>query len=186
MEENWRDVPGYEGLYQISIDTKKGKCRSLNYNRSGKVKELSNRPDRRGRINWVLFKDKKSHTKQAAKWIALTYPELVENDYFESAEIDHKDTDTLNNYPSNLHWVTRSGNQSNPLTKEHLRTSKINRSDQSKRVLQYTLDGKYVNDYPSASEAERQTGYTRSGISNTAAGRLTHYKGYKWKYLITK
>lgn len=26
--------------------------------------------------------------------------------------------------------------------------------------------------------------YQRSGISNTAAGRLTHYKGYKWKYII--
>ena len=45
--EEWRDIPGFEGLYQISIDTKEGRCRSLNFNRSGKVKELSNKPSKK-------------------------------------------------------------------------------------------------------------------------------------------
>jgi hypothetical protein len=37
MKEIWRDVPNYEGLYQISNN---GKVRSLNYNRTKKQKEL--------------------------------------------------------------------------------------------------------------------------------------------------
>jgi len=37
MEEIWRDVPRYEGLYQVSST---GKVRSLNYNGTKKQKEL--------------------------------------------------------------------------------------------------------------------------------------------------
>ena len=53
MTEEWRDVPGYEGRYQISIDTKEGRCRSLNYEHTGKPKDLSNKPGKRyNRICW--------------------------------------------------------------------------------------------------------------------------------------
>lgn len=125
MEENWRDVPGYEGLYQISIDTKEGRCRSLNYWKTKKTKELSNKPKKGGhrsgdRIWWTLCKNGEHKFQQAARWIALTYPELVENKYFEGAVIDHKDTDTLNNHPQNLKWVTPKENCNNPLTLKHL------------------------------------------------------------------
>ena len=121
MTEEWRDVPGYEGLYQISIDTKEGRCRSLNYEKTGKVKELSNKPcSRDKRIKWGLYRNGNLKIRQAARWIAITFPELIENEYFEGAEIDHKDTDRLNNQPSNLRWVSREGNLNNPLTKKHM------------------------------------------------------------------
>lgn len=116
--EQWRDVPNYEGLYQISIDTKEGKCRRIFKN--GKVKELSNNPNKKfGRIYWGLCKDGVSRKPQAAVWIALTYPEYVQNEWFEGAEIEHIDTDRLNNHPSNLKWVTRKQNLNNPLTIKH-------------------------------------------------------------------
>lgn len=119
MEENWRDVPGYEGLYQISIDTKEGKCRRLYKN--GNIRILNytlNKANKR--YYWNLSKHNKYKSYQAAKWIALTYPELIENEYFEGAEIDHKDTDRLNNQPSNLRWVSKKDNLNNPLTIKHL------------------------------------------------------------------
>lgn len=114
----WRKVPGFE-RYEISIKTKEGECRSLNYRRTGKTKVFSNVKNSCGRVNWRLYKDNNGYLQQAAVWIALTYPELVENEYFEGAEIDHIDTDPLNNHPSNLRWVTRKGNQNNPLTRKH-------------------------------------------------------------------
>lgn len=85
---------------------------------------LSNNPDKRGRIYWCLFKRCKGSTRQAAVWIALTFPELIQNEYFEGAEIDHIDTDRLNNRPSNLRWVTRKENANNPLTRLHNSESK--------------------------------------------------------------
>lgn len=128
MKELWRDVPGYEGFYQISIDTKEGRCRSLNYWKTKQVKELSNRPKKGGnnsgdRIWWTLSKNGVHTFKQAAYWIAITFPELIENEQFEGAVVDHKDTDPLNNHPSNLRWVTQRGNMNNPLTKKHLSDS---------------------------------------------------------------
>lgn len=113
--KKWRDVPGYEGLYQISIETKEGQCRSL---RRGKL--LSNRPNKRfKRIYWSLCKNGIAKKPQAAYWIAITFPDLIQNDYFEGAEIDHIDTDRLNNHPSNLRWVTRKENLNNPLTRKN-------------------------------------------------------------------
>ena len=202
MTEEWRDVPGFEGLYQIDISTKEGRCRSLNYEHTGKPKDLSNKPGKRdSRILWHLCKNGKCICRQAAYWIAITYPELIQNEYFEGAEIDHKDTDRLNNHPSNLRWVTRRGNLNNPLTKQHMCSSQkgrvitedaknrmrlklTNRKDQSKIVKQFSKDLVLVAEYESLNEAERQTGISAKVISKCCLGK-PHYKtagGFIWKY----
>ena len=127
--EELREVPGTDGRYLIDISTKEGRCISL-YSRYGLRKEahyLSNTPDKRGYIIWRMKIDGVPVLHQAARWIAITFPELVENEYFEGAEIDHIDTDRLNNHPSNLRWVDRYGQMNNPLTKEHSSQSAINR-----------------------------------------------------------
>ena len=182
MQENWRDIPGYEGLYQISIDGEV-RCRRLYMN--GKIRVLSNRPKKEDRIYWCLCKGNVKNDNQAARWIALTYPELIENSYFDGAEIDHKDGNKMNNSPANLHWVTRKGNMNNPVTKKQISLTELNRTDISQRVVQYTLNGDYVNDYPSAQEAARQTGFSQGCISAVARGERKTHKGYKWKYLIS-
>lgn len=187
MEENWRDVPGYEGLYQISIDTPEGRCRSLNYHREGQVKDLSNNPRTGNRIGWSLCKKGQVTHYQAAKWIALTYPELIENEYFEGAVIDHKNTDSMDNRPSNLHWVTPGENQSNPLTKKHRKDACLNNPKNSKPVNQYSKQGDYITTYPSVNEAERQTGVFAQNISacclgkQKSAGKIGEER-FIWKY----
>lgn len=206
--EQWRDIPGYEGKYQISIDTPEGKCRSLNYlGHKGIVKELHSTPGKyTNRIYWGLTKNGKKCEKQAAVWIALTYPELIENEYFEGAEIDHINTDPLDNRPCNLRWVDRAGQMNNPLTKEHnslahkgkhlseetkdklRKTSSgifVNRKNQSIPVLQYTLDGVYIARYHSQMEAERKTGIAHTHISACCKGKIKQTKGYVFKYEST-
>lgn len=198
--EEWKDVPGYEGLYQISIDTKEGKCKSL---RTGKI--LSNKPNKIGRLNWVLYKEGKPHSQQAGRWIALTYPELIANEWFYGAQIDHINTDPLDNNPKNLRWVTPIGQQNNPLTKEHIRNSRIgkcltertksklskirkgkqiNRKDQSKPVSQYTTGGDFIATYQSIREAERKTNIDNAQISACCLNKPKHKTagGFVWKY----
>jgi len=119
--ENLREVPGTDGKYLIDISTKEGRCISL-YNKYGlreKPHYLSTKPDKKGYIYWRMKINGVQVVHQAARWIAITYPELVQNEYFEGAEIDHIDTDRLNNHPSNLRWTDRSGQMRNPLTKTH-------------------------------------------------------------------
>lgn len=198
MEEiDIRTVPGFED-YRIDISTKEGRCFS-------KRKQLSNKPSKRdGRVVWALYNDKKVTHHQAARWIAITFPELVQNEYFEGAEIDHIDTDPLNNHPSNLRWVDRYGQMNNPLTKIHLseaqkgkKTSvetrkkmsevkkgiQLNRPDQSKQVMQLSMADEELYIYPSTMQAERETGVAHTSISYCCNGKQSFAGGYKWKYL---
>lgn len=193
--EEWRNVPGFNGKYQIDISTKEGRCRTIFKNH---IRELSNNPSKyTGYIIWHLRNNGKETCQQAARWIAITYPELVQNEYFEGAEIDHIDTNTLNNQPSNLRWVDRAGQMNNPITLNRLREvmktdeykSKLhkvltNNSKISHPVEQYTLNGVYIAEYPSIKEAERQTGIA-CGQIGACCRRKPHYNtagGFIWKY----
>ena len=200
MKDTWRKVPGYD--YEISIDTKEGRCRSL---KTGII--LSNKPDKRGYIQWNILDGSVRHHQQAARWIAITYPELVENEYFEGACIDHKDTDRLNNHPSNLHWVTQRQNMNNPITRKNIskaltgkhlsdetrqklrdthkgpRPWSINKVGKRRCVNQYEKDGTFVSSYPTTKEAERQTGVTHANITAACRGHRPSAGGYLWEYV---
>ena len=182
MEEKWRNAPGFAN-YQISIDTPEGRCRCLNFNKTGAIKTLSNKPSKRdGRIVWTLCRDGQRVSWQAARWIALTYPELVQNEYFEGAVIDHIDTNPLNNHPSNLRWVTPRGNNNNPLTKKHMSASLKNKCYTSKPVKQYTKTGVLVATYPSVREASRVVNISSTSIYRCCSNCYKTAGGYIWTY----
>lgn len=187
--EEWRNVPGYDGRYKISIATKEGKCKSLNYlGHKGVEKELSNKAygtNNYKQIVWRLTNNGVVTSHTAARWIALTYPELIENEYFKGAEIDHKDTDTLNNHPSNLRWVDRKGNLNNPLTKQHKKVAFAQRERKGPfpaAVEQFSLEGVYIKCYDTIAEAHKKTGICRASISMCCNGKLKKAGNYLWKY----
>lgn len=60
--------------------------------------------------------------------------------------------------------------------------SQKNNSITSKKVYQYTLDGKLVAEYPSAKEAFRQTGFDHSRICACCTGRSKTAYGFKWSH----
>lgn len=177
--EEWRDVPEYGGKYQISINTKEGKCR----NRTRR--ELSNKPSKQDkRIYWVLTINGKATTQQAARWIAITYPELVQNEYFPGAEIDHINTDRLDNHPSNLRWVDRRTNLNNPLTREHMSDGQIGKRNRLGKGLttQQYKNGTLVAVYKTLSDASKQTGIHLGDISECCLGKRKTAGGFTWKY----
>lgn len=205
----WRNVPGYEN-YLIEITTKEGRCLSLNFKGRGVQKFLSNKVKKSGRIYWTLTNENGEYIcRQAAKWIALTYPELVENEYFEGAEIDHKDGNKLNNHPSNLRWATHKENMNNPITVEVIRRNTtnnnpfkgkhhsmearekmsnahkgklLNNQKISKPVQQVSKDGVLIAEYPSVNEAYRQTGISDGNIHSVCRGKRAIAGGYVWKF----
>lgn len=204
-KQEWRTVPGYPN-YQISIDIPEGRCRSLSYRRTGKIKQLLNKPQQ-NRIYWDLRNEGERNTQQAARWIALTFPELIKNEYFEGAEIDHINTDAMDNRPSNLRWVTRKENLNNPLTRKHNSESKkgdkstlwgkhlpestrkkisekrTNNPKVSKKVGQYTKDGELIKIYPSTKQATRVTNINNGNIVQCCIGKYKTAGGYIWRYV---
>ena len=181
--EIWRNFPGTD-KYQISIDTKEGKCRTLDWKHTGKTKELSNKPNKiHGRIIWSLYIDGEEIHQQAAWFIAKTFPELVQNEWFPGAQIDHIDTDRLNNHPSNLRWVSAKGNANNEQTKLNKQQVFLNRKDKSVPVNQYSLDGDFIAQYPSISEAGRAIGKPHQNINRCCSdNRHKTAYGYIWRY----
>lgn len=51
-----------------------------------------------------------------------------------------------------------------------------------KPVLQYDLDGNFITQFCSASEAARQTGIDNSSICSCCNQQITHTKHFQWKY----
>lgn len=182
--EIWKDIPGYEGLYQVS---NLGRVKSLSrtiYRKNGQLvnlkgKYLSSCFDRYGYKIVVLSKYKKK-TKTVHRLVALSF---INNPY-NLPEIDHIDGNRNNNKVENLRWVTRKQNANNPISK--IRYSKAAKVLMNYKVLRKSVnqikDGKIIAEYESMREAERKTKIAHSSIKKAIIGKIKHAGGYKWEY----
>lgn len=108
--EIWKDIPGFEGLYQVS---NMGNVKSLNYNRTGKERKLKPDKKRNGYLYVILRKDKKSKHCYIHSLVAKAFISNPGN----KPCIDHIDNDKENNRTSNLRWVNHKENMNNEITK---------------------------------------------------------------------
>lgn len=92
----------------------------------------------------------------------------------EGQYIDHIDTDTEHNDISNLRMTTLKGNMNNPITRSKL----------SKPVMQYSLDGIFLREFNSLSEACASINIPRDNncIRLCCEGKINTSHGYIWKY----
>ena len=100
MKEIWKDIPGYEGLYQAS---NLGRIKKI-----WKTKESIMKPalQKEGYLRLGLFKNGKRKSYQLHRLIALCFVENKENKKY----VNHKDGNKQNNNADNLEWVTASEN----------------------------------------------------------------------------
>lgn len=113
MEEIWKDIPGFEGRYQAS---NLGNIRSLNYARTGKIKNMTLLKATNG---YLFFNYNTKHIS-VSRSVAKTFPEIC-GEWFEGCCVDHINTIRTDNRAENLRVCTMKENQNNPLTKKHLK-----------------------------------------------------------------
>lgn len=105
----WRDIKGYEGLYQVS-DT--GEVRSVDRvstgkrNRMLKGRVLSKTKTSTGYWKVELCKDGKATSSKVHRLVALAFIDNPEN----KPSINHIDNNPLNNNVCNLEWCTQAEN----------------------------------------------------------------------------
>lgn len=115
-------------------------------------------------------------------------------------EIDHIDNNKENNSPENLRLVSKKVQMNNEITlktlskgtkkqmskqenRDKISNALKNRPDKSKKVLQYSLDGELLGEFPSQQEAARHVkACGGSLISLACRGIIKTAKGYVWKY----
>ena len=101
-------------------------------------------------------------------------------------EINHKNECKWDNAVWNLEWCTRDYNCKYGTSGERISQNKKGKFNTpiSKPVLQFTLDGQFIAEYPSVKEAQRQTGINNSNISQCCRGNknYTQCGGFKWNY----
>lgn len=103
MQEEWKDIPGFEGRYQVSNF---GRVKSLSYNKTGKTRMLSIRPDKAGYCSTAIQENKKSRRVLVHRLVAQTFIPNPDN----KPQVNHIDGNKSNNKVSNLEWATEREN----------------------------------------------------------------------------
>ena len=156
-----KDIKGYEGLYAV---TPEGEVWS--YRRK---KFLGYHYDKRGYPRVSLYKDGKIKHYMIHRLVAEAYIPNTDN----LPQINHRDENKTNNCIQNLEWCDGKYNANYGTRNEKISNSlKI-------PILQYTLDGEFVREWPSATDVGKEV----SGhISSCAKGSRKSAYGYIWRY----
>ena len=173
-EEVWRDVKGYEGLYQVS---NMGRVKSLGrkdrFGRVIKERILEPAVTHNGYLRVGLHVDGKRKMLRVHRLVCEAFHENPDN----KSEVNHVNENKTDNRACNLEWSTRRENINHGSRNERVAKA------QSKPVGQYTHDGDLVKVWPSVIEAQRQTGFSKGHISLAANGKYKQAYGYIWKYI---
>lgn len=170
MEEIWKDIEGYEGLFEISS---LGNVRNKQTNKLLAV-YLSCRYK-----NVILSQHPKLISKNIHRLLAIHFIPNPDN----KPQVNHIDGNKHNNALENLEWVTQSENALHwQKLKGKSRLLGRYNHHRSKAIMQIK-DDRVIEIYPSAREAERKTGYFQTSLSKCARGGLSHAYGFVWKYV---
>lgn len=122
MKEQWKDITGYEGIYQISnFGRVKSLARYTVQKHYLEEKILSQYENKKvdGYLVVDLYKDGKRKKFYVHRLVAQEFIGNIPEGY----EIDHKDINKKNNNVNNLKIVTHKENQNNILSIERERKS---------------------------------------------------------------
>lgn len=127
--EEWKEIPGYEGLYEISSY---GRIKSMHYKKERIMKQL----DYNGYKKVVLWKNgsqKKEYIHRLVAKLFIPNPHNLK-------EVNHKDENPSNNMVENLEWCNHRYNMIYGTARERARVKMINNgcyldldSDEKKR-----------------------------------------------------
>ena len=184
MIEEWRDVVGYEGLYEVSnlgnVRSKEkisvvvfGKLKGRQQHRKGKDIKINHA--NKGYSQVHLTKNRCGRTERVARLVAQAFIPNPDNLPF----VNHKDENRSNDCVDNLEWCTHEyncnyGNRKKRIAKAH-----------SKPIVQCDMLGVFIRRWDSISDVTRTYGFEQSNLCKALNGKYSNAYGYVWKYVKT-
>ena len=186
MEEVWKDIEGYEGLYQVS--------------NMGRVRSLDHIVDRidgtsafyRGRVlspqgnpylavilsNGPIRDQRRIHRMVAEAF--LPNPDGL-------SDVDHIDCDKHNNKVSNLRWCTHGENMHYAKENKRMHQKPYSEWSEERRAASAAANRKAVirsdgKHYESTTAAAKDLGVSRGAISHVLRGLTQTCQGYSFQY----
>ena len=192
MLEIWKtaiyDGEIYEGLYKVS---NLGRILSLNYKNTGKAELMNPSDNGDGYLQVHFRKNGEDKTCKVHRLVAFTFLENPEN----KPCINHKiegdegkkinmvifnEDGTVNKEKTTIEWATYKEN--NDYGTHNEKNSKANTNGKkSKRVLQLSLSGELIREWPSAAECGRN-GFNQGNVVECCNGKRKTHKGFCWEY----
>lgn len=183
--EIWKDIEGYEGLYQVS---NYGRVKSLERDKIGgnqfgkcimHLKEKIMKSHNNGQGRFQIDLTNSDGTKDSPLVHVLVAKTFIPNPNGYT-NIHHIDENPTNNFVENLMWMDESEHKAMHARKRF-----------SKKVYQYTIGGELVKIWNSVSECDRN-GFNKAAVAKCCNGGFFYkgkwmqcktYKGYKWSYV---
>lgn len=178
MEETWKDIKGYEGLYQVSD---RGNVKSIFYKRTRNEIILKQCNHFNGYYQVCLCFKKKRKTHLVHRLVCNAFLDNPEN----KKTVNHKNGNKTDNRLENLEWNTYSENETHSyriLGKKNHMLGKSHINHFSKPILRYTIHGVYIDEFLGTHEAFKATGIHRGNINQCCKGKRNHAGGFIWKY----
>ena len=187
MTEIWRtavyDGIVYEGLYRVS---NLGRILSLNYNGTGKTDLLKPGEDKDGYLKVNLWKNGKYKTCLVHRLVAETFLDNPENKPCVNHKIEGDEGKTMNmvvfntdgsvdEEKSTIEWATYEENNNYATRNERIAKAL------SKRVLQLSLSGDLIREWPSTRECGRN-GFSQVCVVDCCNGKRKTHKGFLWMF----
>lgn len=180
-KEIWKDIGGYEGMYQVSSFGRVKSLERKSQNTKRHIKEhfIKQFDDTNGYLRFSMFKNKKKVTLSIHRIVAETFIPNPNN----YPCVNHKDGNKQNNCIENLEWCTYKYNTEHAW-KTGLAKPKYNGYGvRAERIIQYNLENIPIAIYMSCRMASKINNISYKNISECVRGKSKTAGGYKWKFL---
>ncbi|MFT8392372.1 MAG: NUMOD4 domain-containing protein [Liquorilactobacillus ghanensis] len=174
MQEIWKDIKGYEGLYQVSSFGNVKSLQRVVIRKNGVSQIVREKVLKKlnvsGYLQVTLSKNGVHHKEYIHRLVAETFISNPDG----LLEINHKDEIKSNNNLKNLEFCSREYNLSYGTRRKRESLTK------SKAIYAIDLATGDKRKFASQHEAARKLGFSQGDISNVLRGKYKQHKGYKF------